>query len=65
MKDSSRRPLYVQWQITVDRPCLNGVQLSMEEAEGRGERGGGGGEERGLWLEWWNGARRQNKCLIN
>lgn len=37
----------------------------MEEAEGHGERGGGTGQERGLWLEWWNGVRRQNKCLID
>lgn len=53
-KHSSRRPLYVQWQVTVERPCLNGMQQGMREGE-RGKR-----EDYG-----WKGARKQNKCLVN
>lgn len=48
---------------------MNGEQFNMEEAGGRG--GGGVGErwrervrERTM-VEWWDGARMQNKCLIN
>lgn len=36
-KHSSQRPLYVQWQVTADGPCSNGVRPSMQEAEGGAE----------------------------
>lgn len=44
---------------------MNGKQFSMEEAGGGvGERWRARGRERTM-VEWWDGARTQNKCLIH
>lgn len=51
--------------MAVERPCASECeQLRREEAGWCWEQVEGEGRERTM-VEWWDGAKVQNKCLIN